>query len=250
MTRAGGAGGERGIPRRHGRRRRRAARRAPGRAVVVPAAAGLEGDDRVAYWLELARRHYEAMGVEPVLLDVRTRADADDPAIAALVDGAGLVYLSGGDPHHLAATLRDSALWDAIVAAWQAGAALAGCSAGAMALTVGCTRQPPPRRRRISGGAGTSRRAPTGSARGRGPGRHPPFRPDGALRGPGRSSGSPPGNRRARPWWGSRRRRPWWGRAGRGRSTASGAVWVFDADGRRAGSPRRRRRAPAGPPGS
>jgi cyanophycinase len=110
--------------------------RAP-RAVVLPTAATREGDARVSYWLELGRTHYEAMGVEPVLLDVRTRADADDPATAALIEGAGLVYLSGGDPHHLADTLRDTALWRAIVTAWEQGTALAGCSAGAMALTSG-----------------------------------------------------------------------------------------------------------------
>ncbi|HEY5025293.1 MAG TPA: Type 1 glutamine amidotransferase-like domain-containing protein [Acidimicrobiales bacterium] len=109
----------------------------PRRAVVVPTAAAREGDGRVSYWLELGRAHYEAMGVEPVLLDVRTRRDADDPAVAALIEGAGLIYLSGGDPHHLSDTLRDSALWAAITKAWHDGAALAGCSAGAMALTSG-----------------------------------------------------------------------------------------------------------------
>ena len=65
---------------------------------------------------------------------VKNREQADDETIAAQVAGAGLIYLSGGDPQVLAATLRDTALWRAIVAAWQNGAALAGCSAGAMAL--------------------------------------------------------------------------------------------------------------------
>src|SRR5579863_561268 len=125
----------------------------PRRAVIVPTAAAQEGDERLSYWLELGRSHYEAMGVEPVGLDVRTRPDAEDPAIAALVEGAGLVYLSGGDPHHLSDTLRASALWLAIVAAWRKGAALAGCSAGAMALTSGAPDDLLP-----TGGA--SRRAP------------------------------------------------------------------------------------------
>ena len=75
----------------------------PRRAVVLPTAAAREGDARVSYWLELGRAHYEAMGVEPVLLDVRTRADARRPRPRwRRVEGAGLVYLSGGDPHHLA----------------------------------------------------------------------------------------------------------------------------------------------------
>jgi cyanophycinase-like exopeptidase len=109
----------------------------PARAAILPTAAGLESDERVAWWLDLARRHYEAMGVEPVPVPVRHRADAEDRGLAALIDGVGLVYLSGGDPHHLATTLRGSRVWDAIQAAWHGGAAVAGCSAGAMALTSG-----------------------------------------------------------------------------------------------------------------
>jgi len=109
----------------------------PRRAAYLPTASAPEGDERFGYWAELGRTHFEAMGVEPVLVPVRTRVDAEDPALAALVAGAGLVYLSGGDPHHLAGTLRASAVWRAIVEAWGAGAALAGCSAGAMALTAG-----------------------------------------------------------------------------------------------------------------
>lgn len=109
----------------------------PQRAAFLPTAAALEGDDRIAYWLDLGRRHYEELGVEPVPVPVRTRHDAEDPAMAALVRDVGLVYLSGGDPHHLAATLRGTRVWEAILRAWQEGAALAGCSAGAMALTAG-----------------------------------------------------------------------------------------------------------------
>ena len=109
----------------------------PRRAVVIPTASALEGDERVAYWLDLGRRHYEAMDVEVVPLDVRTRQDADDPALGAAVAGAGLVYLSGGNPAHLSATLRDTALWAAVERAWREGTALGGCSAGAMALSAG-----------------------------------------------------------------------------------------------------------------
>ena len=108
----------------------------PQRAAFLPTAAGQEGDASVRRWLALGTEHYRAMGVEPVGVPVRERTDADDVELAALVVGAGLVYLSGGNPGHLADTLRGTAVWHAIVAAWQAGAALAGCSAGAMALTA------------------------------------------------------------------------------------------------------------------
>jgi len=109
----------------------------PPRVAIIPTAASLEGAERVAWWLELGRRHYEAMGVESVAVAVGSRAEADEPEMARLIEGVGLVYLSGGDPHHLAASLRGSRVWEAIVAAWHGGAALAGCSAGAMALTSG-----------------------------------------------------------------------------------------------------------------
>ena len=107
--------------------------RAP-RYVQIPTAAAPEGADRLRYWEDLGRRQAERLGVTAVPVVARDRAEADDPELAALVAGAGLVYLSGGNPAYLADTLRDTLLWRAIVDAWQAGAALAGCSAGAMAF--------------------------------------------------------------------------------------------------------------------
>jgi cyanophycinase len=108
----------------------------PARAVFLPTAAAPEGPERVDYWLRLGADHYRRLGVEPVPLAVLDRHDADDPALAAPIAGAGLVYLSGGNPGYLADTLRGTAVLDAILASWRAGAALAGCSAGACALTA------------------------------------------------------------------------------------------------------------------
>lgn len=108
----------------------------PARAVFLPTAAGLEGPERIDYWVGLGEEHYRRLGAEPVPLRVINRAGAEDPASAAMVDGAGLVYLSGGNPAYLADTLRGTVVLEAIRAAWQAGAALAGCSAGACALTA------------------------------------------------------------------------------------------------------------------
>ena len=105
-------------------------------AVFLPTAAGLEGPERVDYWVKLGIEHYRRLGVEPVPLRVVTRADADDPNNTAPLAGAGLVYLSGGNPGYLADTLRGTIVLDAVLAAWRAGAALAGCSAGACALTA------------------------------------------------------------------------------------------------------------------
>ena len=107
----------------------------PPRYVQLPTAAAPEGEASLSRWVELGRAQARRLGVEAVPVVVRDRAQADDPALAALVEGAGLVYLSGGNPPYLAATLRGSLVWQAIETAWLGGAALAGCSAGAMALT-------------------------------------------------------------------------------------------------------------------
>jgi cyanophycinase-like exopeptidase len=110
----------------------------PPRYVQIPTAAAEEGPLSLAHWIELGEIQAERLGVEAVPVVVRDREDADDPELAALVEGAGLVYLSGGNPPYLAATLRGTRVWDAVLRAWEGGAALAGCSAGAMALTDWC----------------------------------------------------------------------------------------------------------------
>jgi len=106
----------------------------PARYVQLATAAAPEGDAVLARWHRLGAEAAERLGVEQVVVDVRTRADADDPGHADVIAGAGLVYLSGGNPNHLARTLHGTRVWAAIVAAWLDGASLAGCSAGAMAM--------------------------------------------------------------------------------------------------------------------
>ena len=107
----------------------------PPRYVQLATAAVPDGPSVVERWHNLGRAQADRLGVEAVVLEVNDRRDADDTQLAALVAGAGLIYLSGGDPTYLANTLRDTVVWSAIVAAWREGAALAGCSAGAMAMT-------------------------------------------------------------------------------------------------------------------
>jgi cyanophycinase len=103
--------------------------------VQVPTAAAPEGEASLSRWIALGREQAERLGAEAVPVVARNREEADSPVLAALVAGAGLVYLSGGNPSFLAKTLRGTLLWEAIHRAWTEGAALAGCSAGAMALT-------------------------------------------------------------------------------------------------------------------
>jgi cyanophycinase len=105
------------------------------RYVQLPTAAAPEGERSLRRWLDLGAAQAERLGVEQVPVVVRDRAEADSPELAGLIAGAGLIYLSGGSPSFLARTLRGTLVWDAILEAWRAGSALAGCSAGAIALT-------------------------------------------------------------------------------------------------------------------
>lgn len=103
--------------------------------VQIPMAAGLEGEKSLSYWVELGQEQASRIGVEAVPIVARNKAEANDPRLAAKVGEAALIYLSGGDPYHLATSMRGTLLWEAIVAAWSAGSSLAGCSAGAMAMS-------------------------------------------------------------------------------------------------------------------
>jgi cyanophycinase len=110
-----------------------AARRRHGPVLVVPTASALEpGMPR--QWAERGIRHFTRLGVPVAAAMVLDRAGADDPALVAPVAGARLVYFSGGNPRYVTQTIVGSSFWRAVLAAWQDGAALAGCSAGAMML--------------------------------------------------------------------------------------------------------------------
>ena len=101
----------------------------PPRYVQLATAAVPDGAVVVERWHRLGIEQAERIGVTPVIVPVATREDADDPVMASLVEGAGLIYLSGGNPNFLAETLRGTAVWAAIEATWRSGAALAGCIA-------------------------------------------------------------------------------------------------------------------------
>ena len=106
------------------------------RYVQIPTAAGRESDDRLEYWKQLGLTQAKAIGVEATYLPIYTREDAFNQKYVDAVANSALMYMSGGDPHHLAEVLIDTPLWSAIVENWKAGASLAGCSAGAMVLSA------------------------------------------------------------------------------------------------------------------
>jgi len=110
-------------------------RRRP-RVAILPTASWPDGEDVFQRWASMGSEHFAALGaeVEPVL--VRDRFDADDASHVQAIGEADLIYLSGGKPGHLTATLVGSPVGDALVAANGRGATLAGCSAGAMILAA------------------------------------------------------------------------------------------------------------------
>jgi cyanophycinase len=99
--------------------------------LVVPTAAAYEHPDRA---VTTATAWFEGLGARVEALDVLQRRDALDEERAARARRASFIYLGGGSPLHLRSVLKDSPVLDAIRAAWDDGAVLAGSSAGAMAL--------------------------------------------------------------------------------------------------------------------
>ena len=99
--------------------------------LVLPTAAAYQHPDRS---VEAATRWFDDLGASVRALGVLTRPDALEDGNVDTIAGARFIYLSGGSPMHLRSVLKDSPVLDAIVAAWQGGAVLAGSGSGAMVL--------------------------------------------------------------------------------------------------------------------
>jgi cyanophycinase len=102
-----------------------------GPAYVVPTAAARQGPEEA---VEHATRWFGSLGIELHELRVLKAADANSKELASQAGDGGMFYLVGGDPGLVAQVLRESRVWRAMAEAWEDGAALAGSSAGAMAL--------------------------------------------------------------------------------------------------------------------
>ncbi len=105
--------------------------------VVLPVAAGGERPElAVANARAALGRIANELGmtVQVRVAEVVDRRTAEDPVAAAMLAGADLVYLPGGDPERAARALLTSAAGRSLLAAHARGATIAGASAGAMAL--------------------------------------------------------------------------------------------------------------------
>ncbi len=105
----------------------------PARVVCLPTAAGTEGDERLRYWMELGKTHFQSLGAAEVeSLRLITRSDARDPGMVRKVQEANFIYLSGGKPYYLLECLSGTPVMEAILENLRTGGVVAGCSAGAM----------------------------------------------------------------------------------------------------------------------
>jgi cyanophycinase len=106
-----------------------------GRVLVAPLASAPEGDDVFASWAAKGLEHYGRLGIPAQVLPVKTRDDAERPEVIAMLDGASLVFFSGGNPWHVAKTLEDTPLYARLCERIDDGLSYAGCSAGVACLT-------------------------------------------------------------------------------------------------------------------
>jgi cyanophycinase len=125
-----------------------------GPAYVLATAAGRQRPDLA---VANAVRWFAGLGQELHELPAIRRGDVTSAANVERARQGRLFYLVGGDPGLVPKTLGGTPLWDAVVEAWRDGAALAGSSAGAMALcewTLVRERMPGDHRRRAVPGLG------------------------------------------------------------------------------------------------
>ena len=124
------------------------------RVAILPTAAAAEGSPHMA--AANGVRHFSRLGANAFGVMIVDTATANDPALAAQLESAQLIYIAGGDPGYLLRCMRGGLAWQTILEAWQSGAVLAGASAGAMVL---CEALWNPYARRIETALGLVKRA-------------------------------------------------------------------------------------------
>jgi cyanophycinase len=102
----------------------------PAVAVVPTAAAG----QRPELTATNGTRYFESLGAEARGVMAIDEESGNDEDVLRPLTSSGLIYFAGGSPSHLLHVLRSTKLWKIVRSEWAAGAALAGSSAGAMAL--------------------------------------------------------------------------------------------------------------------
>jgi len=101
------------------------------RLVLVPTASSFQDEVTASYTEVFTRLGAPAVDV----VNPATRAEAHDPALVALVDGATGVFMSGGSQLRLSQMLPGTPLGDALHRAHERGTVIGGTSAGASIMS-------------------------------------------------------------------------------------------------------------------
>ncbi len=101
-----------------------------GRIVILPMASSVP-EESAAEEAEGFRK----LGAKDVVTHILTREQALKPESAALLDGAGGVFFSGGDQSRLTAVLLDTPVHRKLIELYDQGAVIGGTSAGAAVMS-------------------------------------------------------------------------------------------------------------------
>ena len=102
--------------------------------LILPTACAPEGPEVWNMWAARGLRHFEQLEVPAEVVPLKTREDAARPEFVEMLGEASYVYFSGGNPAYLASVLRDTTVWEAVVAGIGQGLGYTGCSAGISCL--------------------------------------------------------------------------------------------------------------------
>jgi len=102
------------------------------KVVTFPTAAGLESEERLKYWENLATNHFKFLSVDHINFNARNRNDLNSKEVLDAVSNANFIYFSGGNPSHLYSSIKDSLFENEMKSLLNRNGILAGCSAGAM----------------------------------------------------------------------------------------------------------------------
>jgi cyanophycinase len=103
------------------------------RISIVPAAAAPDNNHRRAG--QNGVTWFQSLGATDVtVLPLVNKTSANDTQVIGPLEKSQIIYMLGGFTHYLAQTLLKSAAWQAMCDAHNAGAIIAGSSAGAMVL--------------------------------------------------------------------------------------------------------------------
>jgi cyanophycinase len=100
---------------------------------IIPAAAAPQND----HWNagQNGVDWFKSLGaVNVAALPLIDSASANSPRLVDILRRSRLIYILGGSPNYLSKTLTGSDSWQAMLAAYKAGAVIGGSSAGAMVL--------------------------------------------------------------------------------------------------------------------